>query len=122
MNVEQLQAFCAGLPGTDTHLSAPPINVLWYAVGGKNFAYFKTSAPERWRFSIRTTPERFLELTDMPGVKPARYMGRYHWVTIVKVETFPEDYLLELVQSSYQRALESLSKRKRSELIGTMPG
>lgn len=45
----------------------------------KTFAYFKTSAP-------------------------ARYRGRWHWVTIVKVEAFPAAYLRELVAWSYHRA------------------
>lgn len=119
MNVEDLQTFCRSFAGASERLSNPPINVLWYALGDKSFAYFKTSEPERWRFSFRTSPERFLELTDMPGVKPARYMGRYHWVTIVDVSRFDEGYLRELVQWSYQKALWSLSKRKRSELVGT---
>ena len=29
----------------------------------------------------------------MPGVKPARYLARFHWVTIVKVPQFPAAYL-----------------------------
>ncbi len=83
----------------------PPSNVLVYYAGGKKFAYFKTSEPEQWRFSIRTTPERFLELTDVPGIKPARYMGRFHWVTIVDVSTVPFEYLQELISWSYAKAV-----------------
>ena len=58
-------------------------------------------------------PDRFIELTDVPGVKPARYRGRFGWVTIVKVHSFPEAYLRELVVWSYQKAFDSLSKAKR---------
>src|SRR5262245_61409489 len=83
MDTEQLKAFCAARPGATVQLYAPPSNVLVYAVGNKTFAYFKTSEPERWRFSIKVTPERFVELTDVPGIKPARWMGRHRWVTIV---------------------------------------
>ena len=91
-----------------------------YAVGGKTFAYFKTSEPERWRFSLRVTPGRFLELTDMPGVKPARYMGRFHWVTIVNVQEFLSPYLVELVEASYRKALGSLSKAKQLALTSSL--
>lgn len=94
-----------------------PYNFLVYSIGGRKFAYFKTSEPERWRFSMRAAPERFLELTDVRGVKPARYRGRYGWITIVNVSTFPADYLRELVGWSYQRALASLSNAKRHGLI-----
>ena len=90
-----------------------PYNFLVYSVGGKKFAYFKTSEPERWRFSTRVTPDRFIELTDFPGVKPARYRGRYGWITIVEVARFPGAYLTELVEWSYQRAFAKLSKAKQ---------
>ena len=110
MNVAQLKKFCGGFPGATATLYPPPENFLAYAVVGRTFAYFKTSEPERWRFSIRVMPDSFIALTGMPGVKPARYRGRYHWITIVHVSGFPPDYLRELVEASYRRALMSLSK------------
>jgi len=116
MNVAQLKKFCGALPGATATLYPPPENFLAYAVGGKTFAYFKTSDPERWRFSIRVTPDRFIALTDMPGVKPARYRGRYHWITIVDVSSFPADYLGELVRDSCLRALRSLSKARQEAI------
>ena len=116
MNVAQLKKFCLGFPGAAERLYPPPENFLAYAVGGKTFAYFKTSDPERWRFSVRVTPDRFIALTDMPGVKPARYRGRFHWITIVDVSSFPASYLRELVEASYQRALRSLSKARQKAL------
>lgn len=115
MDVDQTKEFCAGLPGALSKLHGPPSNVLVYSVGGRNFAYFKTSEPEQWRFSFRTSPDRFLALTDIPGIKPARYMGRFHWVTVVDVRTVPEDYLKELVEWSYRKALSGLSQRRQAE-------
>jgi predicted DNA-binding protein (MmcQ/YjbR family) len=112
MNVKQLKAYCATFTGATETLHGAPSNVLSYGVGGKTFAYFKTSEPERWRFSVRVSSDRFVELTDIPGVKPARYMGRFHWVTIVQVDKFSATYLRELVDASYQKAFGSLSKAK----------
>jgi predicted DNA-binding protein (MmcQ/YjbR family) len=113
MNVSQLKQFCRDFPQATETLYGEPYNFLVYSVGGKKFAYFKTSQPERWRFSTRVTPDRFIELTDISGVKPARYRGRFGWITIVNVSSFPASYLKELVQWSYQRAWVSLSKVKR---------
>ena len=118
MNVASLKAFCVSLRGATERLHKEPYNILVFQVGGRTFAYFKTSDPEKWRFSIRVTPERFLELTDRPGIKPARYRGRYHWVTIVKVQSVPEDYLAELVRASHRRALDSLSRKKQLAIGG----
>jgi predicted DNA-binding protein (MmcQ/YjbR family) len=113
MNIRQLKAFCSRFPGAHETLYGEPSNFLVYSVGGRKFAYFKTSDPERWRFSTKVTPDRFVELTDFPGVKPARYRGRYHWITVVEVPRFPASYLTELVEWSYQRAFASLSKAKQ---------
>ncbi|PWF40535.1 MmcQ/YjbR family DNA-binding protein [Massilia glaciei] len=117
MNTKQLKELCLSCAGATQTLHGAPSNILVYAVGGKTFAYFKTSAPEIWRFSFRVTPERFVELTGVPGVKPARYMGRFHWVTVVDVRQFPADYLAELVRASHQRALASLSKAKQQAAL-----
>ncbi len=122
MNVEELKSLCRIFPATTESLQGAPSNVLVYAVGGKTIAYFKTSEPEKWRFSIRVSPDRFLELTGVPGVKPARYMGRFHWVTIVDVNAFPADYLTELLECSYRKALESLSKAARRAIAEADPG
>ena len=114
MNVPQLKRLCRAFPGATETLYREPSNFLVYKIGDKKFAYFKTSEPEKWRFSIRVTPDRFVELTDVDGVKPARYRGRFGWITIVKVHRFPEAYLMELVESSYQRALVSLNRSKQT--------
>lgn len=115
MKVNDVKALCSGFPGSSAEAVGPPSNVLVYAIGGKQFAYFKTSDPEKWRFSIRVTPDRFVELTDIPGVKPARYMARFHWVTIIDVRHFPPDYLRELITWSYDKAVANLPKREQPQ-------
>lgn len=121
MDVTAVKEHCSRLPGASSKLYGPPSNVLVYYVGGRKFAYFKTSEPEQWRFSICTAPERFLELTDVPGIKPARYMARFRWVTIVAVGAVPGDYLQELIAWSYTKALSSLSKRQQSAIAAGRP-
>jgi predicted DNA-binding protein (MmcQ/YjbR family) len=117
MNVAQLKTYCRRFNGAAETLYGEPSNFLVYSVGGRKFAYFKTSRPERWRFSTKVTPDRFIELTDVPGVKPARYRGRYHWITIVEVSGFPDSYLRELVEWSYRRALASLPKARQRAIL-----
>ena len=118
MNRPQLQALCRSFAGAVETLHGEPYNFLVYTIGGVKFAYFKTSEPERWRFSVRVAPDRFVELTDVLGVKPARWRGRYHWITVVKVQQFPADYLGELIEWSYRKALRSLSRKRQATLTG----
>jgi predicted DNA-binding protein (MmcQ/YjbR family) len=117
MDTSALKRYCRAYPGAQETLHAAPSNILVYSVGGKFFAYFKTSQPERWRFSFKATPERFLELTGQPGAKPARFMGRHHWVTVVDVRHVPADYLRELVDWSYRRALGNLSRARQAQAL-----
>jgi predicted DNA-binding protein (MmcQ/YjbR family) len=121
MDVDATKKYCSRCPGATWKRCGPPGNVLVYYVGGRKFAYFKTSEPERWRFSICTSPDRFLELTDIPGIKPARYLARFRWVTIVDVGTVPAGYLRELIAWSHARALSGLSARRQSAIVGERP-
>ena len=116
MNTEEVKTLCRSLPNATEQLFDPPSNILVFSVLDKKFAYFKTSDPEKWRFSLRVTPDRFLELTDQPGIKPARYMQRFHWITIVDVRRMDVTYLHELIHWSYAKGLNSLSKKRRQEL------
>ena len=113
MNVAQLKRYCRERPGAVETDHGPPDNWLFYAVAGRKFAYFKTSEPERWRFSVHVSPDRFVELTDMPGVKPARWRGRFGWITIVDVASFPGGYLKTLVDASHLRARGKAPRAKR---------
>ena len=64
MNVSETKKFCHSFKGATNEVKGQPFNVLCYLVGDKKFAYFKTNDPEKWRLSLRVTPDRFLELTD----------------------------------------------------------
>jgi hypothetical protein len=47
MNVQQLKALCRTFACAAETLFDAPYNFLVYSVGGRKFAYFKTSQPER---------------------------------------------------------------------------
>lgn len=111
MDVDAVKELCSRYPGVSSKLYGAPSNMLVYYSAGRKFAYFKTSEPEKWRFSIRTSPDQFLALTDVPGIKPARYMAKFHWVTIVNVNSVPEDYLQGLIEWSYARAVTRPAKK-----------
>ncbi len=116
MNVNRLKKYCRNLSGATEKENGHPSNILAFYVGNKKFAYFKTSEPERWRFSIRVSPQRYLELTDQVGIKPARYMHRFHWITVVNVASMDNTYLKELIDWSYRKAILSLPKKLQQEI------
>ncbi|TLM76871.1 MmcQ/YjbR family DNA-binding protein [Microbulbifer harenosus] len=113
MDVAETKEYCRSFSGAREEELGYPRNILSFSVGGKKFAYFKTSEPEQWRFSVRVSSDRYLELTDQVGINPARYMHRFHWITIVDVGSWPSELVRELVRWSYGKAVSGLSKKAR---------
>jgi len=79
MNVAQLKRFCRGFPNANETHYGEPYNFLVYSVGGKKFAYFKTSDPERWRFSTRVHAGSFHRADRHTG-REAREVPRTLWL------------------------------------------
>jgi hypothetical protein len=46
-------------------------------VGGKIFTVLSLDVGSETRLSLKCTPERFRELIELEGVRPAPYVGRF---------------------------------------------
>ncbi len=74
MNFDTLRKYCATLPGAT-------MDIKWgadecHCVGRKMFAVFLVERAKGRSVSFECYPERFLELTDVPGIVPAPYLAR----------------------------------------------
>jgi predicted DNA-binding protein (MmcQ/YjbR family) len=91
-------------------------NTLVFKVAGKMFAL---SGLERVPFQInlKCDPDRSEELRErFPAVQGAYHMSKKHWNTILIDGTVPVKLILELIDHSYDLALNSLPKKTRAEL------
>ncbi|GAB7128932.1 MmcQ/YjbR family DNA-binding protein [Silvimonas sp. JCM 19000] len=95
MTADQFRAFCAAQPGATTDIKWQTNEV--YSIGGKMFAICGLNSGA---VCFKVEPERFLELTDRPGVRPAPYLGRYYWIALDTPAAIPDDLLAELIQHS----------------------
>jgi len=68
------------------------------------------------RMSFKASPERFEELCERPGVRPAPYMARAQWVALEQLNTLPDLELRELIAESYRLVFERLPKKRQQEL------
>ena len=86
-----------------------------FKVGGKMFAC--SGIEKNSRYSFKVDDERFLELTDLPGIVPAPYLARAKWVQInpSKCE-LPDRDIEKLVKRSYELVLSRLPKKKQREI------
>src|ERR1043165_6971429 len=91
LDEDQLGLLCSGWPGVTRSIKWEVDLV--YSVANKMFAVMCTLGPERGRLSFKVEPERFLELTDQPGIAPAPYMARAFWITLATPKQFGDKRL-----------------------------
>jgi len=114
LTIEQLDALCAALPGATRSIKWE-VDLVW-SVGGKMFVVYCTLGNERGRVSFKVDTERFLELSDQPGMMPAPYMARAFWISVAEPERFSSRTLEAHVRRSYDLVRAGLSKRMQATL------
>ena len=114
MNATDLESLCAAWPGVASSIKWE--DDLVFSVAGKMFAVFCLRGPHRERVSFKVDPQRFLELTDQPGIVPAAYMARAFWITIAEPDRFSRTKMGEFVRHSYDLVRGGLSKKQQLAL------
>ncbi len=86
-----------------------------FKVGGKMFAV-AGSAPDA-RYSFKVADERFLELSDLPGFRPAPYLARARWVQVdPSASTLPDAEIEALVHDAWEIIFGRLKKKLQREI------
>ncbi len=96
---------CMALAGVTRSTISASGNAFSFNVNNEVFAYFETGAPIQWRFSLRVTAQQYEELHYPPKVLQAKDKPGGPWLTIVRVESFDETLLVDLINASYQSTL-----------------
>ena len=113
MNIEQLRKFCLAFPGATEDIKWG--NDLCFNVGGKMFTVTSADSSDGG-VSLKTTPEKFAQLTERPGIIPARYVARYHWITIENLKAVTATELKDLIRESYTLVFDKLPAKVRTSL------
>jgi predicted DNA-binding protein (MmcQ/YjbR family) len=114
LDEQQLDAFCSGWPGVTRSIKWEVDLV--YSVAGKMFVVMCSIGPDRGRFSFKADTDRFLELTEQPGMLPAPYMARAFWVSVSEPERFARAELEAFVRRSYELVRANLPKKTQAAL------
>jgi predicted DNA-binding protein (MmcQ/YjbR family) len=114
MDAQQLEAFCGTWPGVASSVKWE--DDLVFTVSGKMFAVTGLRGPHRNRLSFKVDADRFLELTDQPGMIPAPYMARAFWVSITEQERFERNEIEAFLRRSYELVRAGLSKKLQAKL------
>jgi predicted DNA-binding protein (MmcQ/YjbR family) len=115
MNIKKAKALCRSFPGAteDTKWGAD----LVFSVGEKMFAV--TSLDDNAKgISFKVDDDRFLELTDRPGIIPAPYLARAKWVHVEDLKSVGDVEAAELLKRSYELVFAKLTKKLQREIQG----
>ena len=115
MNIEQLRKFCLAFPGATEDIKWGAD--LCFSVGGKMFTVTSADSSDGG-VSLKTTPEKFAELTERPGIIPAHYVARYHWITIEDLKAVSKTELKDLIRESYQMVFDKLPAKTKKTITG----
>ncbi|WP_426269471.1 MmcQ/YjbR family DNA-binding protein [Dyella kyungheensis] len=107
----QLEKLCGSWPGVTRDIKWGADLVM--SVGGKMFAVMPT---EGGRISFKVEDERFLELSDQPGMIAAPYLARARWISVVEPKRFSTAELSELIRTAYGLIRAKLTKKLQAEL------
>ena len=114
LDEQQMAAFCGAWPGVTSSIKWEADRV--FSVAGKMFVVIASIGPDRGRFSFKVDTDRFLELTEQPGMMAAPYMARAFWVSVNEPERFARDELEGYVRRSYELVVANLPKKTQATL------
>jgi predicted DNA-binding protein (MmcQ/YjbR family) len=114
MTAAQLEALCGRWPGVARDIKWGVNLVL--SIDGKMFAVTPLDGSEGGRLSFKVADERFLELTDQPGIIPAPYLARARWISIVEPTQFATAELTAFVLDSHALVCAKLTRKRQAEL------
>jgi predicted DNA-binding protein (MmcQ/YjbR family) len=120
MNIDWIREHCLSLPhATET--------VQWgddlvFKIGGKMFAVVALEPSATNHLAFKCTPEKFAELTEIPGIIPAPYMARAMWVAFEELNALRADEIRALIRESYDLVFAKLTKKQQLELTAAGAG
>ncbi|WP_374352322.1 MmcQ/YjbR family DNA-binding protein [Chitinimonas sp.] len=114
MNHADIDAFCRALPGATSDIKWQTEKV--FSIGGKMFCVMAENPAQSTRISIKVAANRFLELTDQPGIRPAPYLARHGWIQLDAPDRVPSATLAAWLSDSYQLVRARLPKKFRDSL------
>lgn len=98
MNLNKAKDFCRALPGATEDVKWG--SNLVFSVGAKMFMLTGVD-DDADGISFKVDDDRFLELTDRPGIIPAPYLARARWVRVIDRKALSDAEAAALLRRSY---------------------
>ena len=109
MNVDSVRDYCLSFPQAKETLQWG--ETLCFKTGGKIFAMLSLAAVPP-SLCFKCTAERFAELCEQEGIRPAPYVGRYKWVLLERLDVLSDEEIEDLIRQSH----EMVTPRRKSKV------
>jgi predicted DNA-binding protein (MmcQ/YjbR family) len=87
---------------------------LCFSVGGKMYAVFDPAKPDTPTFKCDAFD--FERLTTLDGIRPAAYLARAQWVSLLRPDALPLDETRALLTKSHDLVMARLPKKVQASL------
>jgi predicted DNA-binding protein (MmcQ/YjbR family) len=122
VSIARTRDFLLSLPRVEETLQWDNL-VYWVldkAVGGKMFAMIEPEPGRSHVCGFAVPPDRFADLLEIEGIRPAPYLARVHWVVIERWDVLPERDLQTHLRAAHERVELKLPPRVQRLLqLGT---
>ncbi len=109
MTVDAVRRYCLAFAGVKENLQWG--ETLCFKVRGKIFVMLSLDAVPP-SICFKCAPNKFEELLELEGIKPAPYVGRYKWVLVESLDVLRDEELEELLRESYGLVSAKLPRPK----------
>lgn len=113
--VEWVRQYCLSLPHTTERVQWQ--DDLVFKVGGKMYAVVALEPGGNW-LSFKCAAEEFMEFVDRPGILPAPYLARAHWIALESERTLAREEVRRLLRQAYDLVFARLPKKTQTALSG----
>lgn len=113
MTPDQVAAFCLQLPGAREDLKWGS-NRVFSIAGNKMFAILDFLGDG---LAFKVDKDLFLGYVDRPGIIPAPYLARVHWIAMQRPYPMSDGELRELITRSHQLVVKRLPKIRQMGLL-----
>ncbi|MBU1330131.1 MAG: MmcQ/YjbR family DNA-binding protein [Gammaproteobacteria bacterium] len=114
MTRDELEHYCLALPGVQLDLKWRGMRVFSVA-GNRMFAMID---PYRDSLSFKVEHASFLAHTDRPGIRPAPYLARAHWISMAASQPpLADSELRALLLAAHQLVVRRLPRYRQVSLL-----
>ena len=116
MDIDRLRGLLFSLPGVTEQIQWD--HNLVFKVAGKMFAVAPLESIEAC-LSFKCSNEDFADLIERPGIIPAPYLARAHWVALESESTLPHPELERLLRQAHSLVVAKLPKKLQARVLTT---